>query len=469
VTQSTKQRPAILTPADHWQLVKDGVAVLDAFNATFPKDKEPFRLVGDVDALELRCFWYKVRCMFCYDFFQLCPPKKDLETNLRNHVEGTKHVGCVHREEEKKSKSEHPMTMGRKGYPATSNKTVSGNQSSLHGWVGGRREDGLPPESLAEGTRDSNMRLLYWGYWKSSCPLNSRAGGLYDICSLRLDTFVGGNWSHEPNVSASFIVNNVTHIIQGTFRHSKYLRLSTVSSGFPNFTCLFCEKIPQEYDFRMRVRREEANLVKRGERTIGARRRSGYLQVKELGIVNRGISKKYNRLKVAHWCQKARVTLFKTKRPNLKISSLSSLEQRDILGFCRNIVDAHRTSAFGGKKALWLFLKDIAANLNRAATGAKWSLASKAFAQTMKIYGSRCMCDLFKLNFAGPSYKTIKLANNKGIKFIPGEHAHLFRSVASIYKEAKVAYGIEGPILVNWLKTKPKLNPVWHGTLLLIT
>ena len=123
-SQSTMQWPITITFTDHWQLVKDGVAVLDAFNATCPKDKEPFQLVGDADALELRCFWYKVRSLFYCDFFQIWPPKKNLETNLRNHVEGTKHAGCVHCEEKKKSKSSNN---GRKGHLAPSSKTVSRN------------------------------------------------------------------------------------------------------------------------------------------------------------------------------------------------------------------------------------------------------------------------------------------------------------------------------------------------------
>ena len=52
------------------------------------------------------------------------------------------------------------------------------------------------------------------------------------------------------------------------------------------------------------------------------------------------------------------------------------------------------------------------------------------------------MCDLFALNFAGPSYDTTKHENNKRVQFIAGEHASLFAGVAQIYREAKVAHGI---------------------------
>lgn len=39
----------------------------------------------------------------------------------------------------------------------------------------------------------------------------------------------------------------------------------------------------------------------------------------------------------------------------------------NIIKFCTNIISAHRTGAFGGKDALWDFVKDVAANLNRKA------------------------------------------------------------------------------------------------------
>ena len=37
----------------------------------------------------------------------------------------------------------------------------------------------------------------------------------------------------------------------------------------------------------------------------------------------------------------------------------------DILKFYTNIVSAYRTSAFGGKAALWNFMKDATKNMNR--------------------------------------------------------------------------------------------------------
>ena len=80
-----------------------------------------------------------------------------------------------------------------------------------------------------------------------------------------------------------------------------------------------------------------------------------------------------------------------------------------MLLFCQNIVVAHRSGAFGGKPALWDFLRDIAQNLNlEKKNGHRYSKNSKSFTQAMKIYSGRRMCDLFALNLKGLNYSTIK-------------------------------------------------------------
>jgi hypothetical protein len=79
--------------------------------------------------------------------------------------------------------------------------------------------------------------------------------------------------------------------------------------------------------------------------------------------------------------------------------------------FCKNIVAAHRTGAFGGKPALWDFFQDVAQNLNRKKAGHRYNKNTKSFAQAMKIFGGRRMCDLFALNYAGPNFSIIKRQN----------------------------------------------------------
>ena len=112
----------------------------------------------------------------------------------------------------------------------------------------------------------------------------------------------------------------------------------------------------------------------------------------------------------------------------------------------------------GGKPALWDFLKDVANNLNHKKQRARWSRNSLAFSQTMKMYGGRRMCDLFSLNFAGPNYSSIKCVNQKGVQFVPGEHIDIFRSVAQIYKEAKEAHKIQGPVPVILAEDETKVK-----------
>jgi hypothetical protein len=62
---------------------------------------------------------------------------------------------------------------------------------------------------------------------------------------------------------------------------------------------------------------------------------------------------------------------------------------------------------------------------------------SKGFAQIMKMYARQRMCDFFQQNFVGPKYKAIKRVNKKGVQFVFGEHAAIFKCVVKIYKEAK--------------------------------
>jgi hypothetical protein len=68
------------------------------------------------------------------------------------------------------------------------------------------------------------------------------------------------------------------------------------------------------------------------------------------------------------------------------------------------------------------------------------------------------MCNFFGLNFAGPSYSTIKLENQKGVQFVAGEHRELFKSVAKIYKHAMLHHEVQGPIPVILAKDEMKVK-----------
>jgi hypothetical protein len=151
-------------------------------------------------------------------------------------------------------------------------------------------------------------------------------------------------------------------------------------------------------------------------------------------------------------------------RPNLKDISHECLNRKDVMLFCQNIVVAHRTGAFGGKPALWDFFRDVAQNLNRKKAGHRYSKNTKSFVQAMKIFGGRRMCDLFALNYAGPNFSTIKRQNQKGVYFMLGEHASIFKAVVEIYKAAKEVYGVGGtvPIIMAEDETKGKQRISWE-------
>lgn len=74
---------------------------------------------------------------------------------------------------------------------------------------------------------------------------------------------------------------------------------------------------------------------------------------------------------------------------------------------CFNIVNAHRTKAFGRKPGLWDFFKDVASKNNKDVSrhqGFRYSKNTLVFAQTMKVYGGCRMVDFFSWNFARPTY-----------------------------------------------------------------
>ena len=96
--------------------------------------------------------------------------------------------------------------------------------------------------------------------------------------------------------------------------------------------------------------------------------------------------------------------------------------------------------------------------MNRRKQGFRFSDNSKALVQAMKVYGGRRMCDLFSLNYAGPSYSTVKRENKKGIQHVPGEHGDIFAAVAEIYKDAKLAHNILGQVPVILAKDETKVR-----------
>ena len=89
--EGNKGKPLIYTPADHKRLVEEGVSILKSVNDAVSLEDPPFVLVGDVWVLQMKSFWYKVRCKIDGELMLLCPPKRNLRINLENHLQGITH------------------------------------------------------------------------------------------------------------------------------------------------------------------------------------------------------------------------------------------------------------------------------------------------------------------------------------------------------------------------------------------
>ena len=73
----------------------EGTKIVDALNFDIGGGKKTFDVFGDLNFDEIRSFWFRVKCNFSANFFMLCPPKKNLEVNLKNHINGLKHSKAI--------------------------------------------------------------------------------------------------------------------------------------------------------------------------------------------------------------------------------------------------------------------------------------------------------------------------------------------------------------------------------------
>lgn len=280
---------------------------------------------------------------------------------------------------------------------------------------------------------------MCWGF---RGPFAVHEGKMFEVLRLLFDAKPGQSWFREPWLQDVVVVDRACVQINGTFRHRSCLRMSMTNEPWKNLTCSECANIPFETDFTFRVVREERALEKRGSRGIEGGRRIGYLTLLELTMHSRIVSKKLRSERLYHWAAKLRIVQLKIKRPTLKEMVMAASNEYNVYKFCGDILSAHRSGAFGGRPALWDFMRDVVANLNRRKQGFQFSENSKAMAQAMKVYGGRRMCDLFALNYCGPSYNTMKTDAKKGVQHVPGEHSEIFAALVEIYKDAKEAHGI---------------------------
>jgi hypothetical protein len=101
-------------------------------NTSVGEDQKPFGIIGDLESDELRSFLFRVKCNVCRDYFVLCPPRKNLEANLWNHIINLKHVKAVDDLREKATLA--ALLTRQRGRPSRSASTTEGSQQSLHAW-----------------------------------------------------------------------------------------------------------------------------------------------------------------------------------------------------------------------------------------------------------------------------------------------------------------------------------------------
>ena len=133
LSKSRDGRSAVVTPEDHKRLIAEGVDIVGSANATLPSGHKHFTILGNLEAKDTRCYWFKVKCQYCRDLFVLCPLKVNLEANLTNHVTSPKHKKAV---EDVVKLQREPARSGRPGQPSRSSTTsCHSSQGDLHTWL----------------------------------------------------------------------------------------------------------------------------------------------------------------------------------------------------------------------------------------------------------------------------------------------------------------------------------------------
>lgn len=125
------KKTVVLSTEDHRRLVQEGVRILHEVNTSLDPACITFELLGgDPMTTELKSFWWKTKCVTCNDVYNLCPPKNNLEANLRNHAGGSKHAEKVLQAANSVSTS---LFSGKRGRPSkSSSNSTNSNQKQLH-------------------------------------------------------------------------------------------------------------------------------------------------------------------------------------------------------------------------------------------------------------------------------------------------------------------------------------------------
>lgn len=182
--------------------------------------------------------WYRI----CGEMMQVCPPRKNLCTNLNMHLSSTKYLKALEDFKRNSSKrSRGDISTGCRGRPSTGSRSTVGNQSNLHGWFKhAPSTTTFNLGSVQTGDNKSFFSLLCWGFRTHSITYNNK---VYDICSLFDDSREENNWVLEPNTCVEFVYFGEKVIISGCFRYSLCTRISPDGLGFTSLTCHYYGKV----------------------------------------------------------------------------------------------------------------------------------------------------------------------------------------------------------------------------------
>jgi hypothetical protein len=241
----------MMTKADHERAVEEGTEIVEEVNAIVDEvnGHKPFVVVGDVNSsgVNYKSFWFKTQCRPCGELFELCPAKKNLWSNLENHLQGLKHGRILLQSSVSSRSSSTALSTGRLGRP-TKSSSLTSNQQQLHGYFkrtcsdGGDGEFNLPLLLV--------FSLLCWGYWGIECKYAAKS---YYVKGLLQDPNLGASWIPKPSTVGEVDYNSASIIVEDNFRHKECMRVLTLGTPFPELTCSLCAQIPQEKDFRNRI------------------------------------------------------------------------------------------------------------------------------------------------------------------------------------------------------------------------
>jgi hypothetical protein len=225
-----------MTLDDHKKAVSIALEIMNQANSTTESKKKPFVVLGDPNAVDVKCFWYKVRCIYCNDVLILYLPKKNLEANLQNHLRGTKHETIVV-DADKLEPNRPALSIGRQGRLSNSFASLGPNQLDLHSWfsnTGSRSQAGN-----LRSTDNTSFILVYKLFFFSSC---ARVIGILLACMLEklwvpwttlVMELYESNWVTKPHCRSS------DYCMYGVGPHVSVVLCGVVSSLCNIAACIF--------------------------------------------------------------------------------------------------------------------------------------------------------------------------------------------------------------------------------------